>query len=185
MHQILDHMGYYLDAYVGHLERLGQTQLNIRTVLCDFEHIFMKFYLGERSGSVCGHQERANLVITVSHAFQLSLNEAAKRCNKARRLHKLCNTWEKHVLQNKLPAGGIKQLQDMITAQRAYWDTKLAILESPDTPADLINSFIGFILAAMYCFNIQGRVKAFNEMTMKDAYALIADGRVCIYYFLK
>lgn len=77
-----------------------------------------------------------------------------------------------------MPAGGIKQLQEIVWKQRGYWDAKKSTLVSLHAPRELINSFIGFILAAMYAFKIQGRIQAFNSMTLADVEILLTDNRV-------
>jgi len=184
MHHILEHMGYFLNAHTEHLLRFGQKNANIKIVLGDFEHIFLKFYLSDRCSSRFSHQERANLLTTVSHAFANSLHEIKKRGNKERRVAQLSNTLEKMVQQKKLPAGGIKELQGMLLKDNVDWITKLAILVLPDTPPDIINSFMGFILASLYTFKIQGRVKAFNEMSLGQLDVLVANGRVCLFVSL-
>lgn len=66
----------------------------------------------------------------------------------------------------------------MLNTQRREFEAKFAVLASAAAPADLVNSFIGFILAAMYVFKIQGRVKAYNELTLEEATSLFTDDRV-------
>jgi hypothetical protein len=88
-------LGYYLRAYADHLKALGQSEANTKSIFSDFEHVLLKFYLGERSAfKRVTTQTRANLITTATQAFQAIREETNRRFNRERRAKNLSNSFE-------------------------------------------------------------------------------------------
>ena len=92
-------MAYFLEAYTKHLSYLGQCESNIKSVITDFEIIFLKFCLGGNNRFVAqlGKAKTANLIQIVTLAFKLSHEEANQRFNRERRIRKCSDTVESMV----------------------------------------------------------------------------------------
>ena len=77
---------------------MGQGEGNIKSVITDFEIIFLKFCLGgNRFAAQLGKAKRADLIQIVTLAFKLSKEEANQRFSRERRIRKYSDTVESMV----------------------------------------------------------------------------------------
>lgn len=171
---IVKNMGHFLGRFVDYQQSLERSQSTVKANLANFEQILYKFYLIQLQalhrfeGAVL-----ANLTNSVKQAFDIVKTETNSRRRSENAGRKMQRTFEEMVRRLQMPQGGLKELQGRILKEKPFWDKMANLLRNVVVPPDLINRFMGFILAAMYCFKVQGRIGAFEKMTLQDVERLL------------
>lgn len=160
---ILADLQKYLSSYVQQMTTLLTRKPDtIRGVLVDLKNCLCGWYLN--SASALGRPSTVQAAAsTAASVFETELKRTMrqiKRRNKNKKSH------ADLVRNHKMPAGGLKELRGHVLKAKAWLDGLMVDFVNKNNSycvipgivsAEFTNKVLGFILAAMYCFCVQGR----------------------------